>query len=193
MAHFLEDIPEANDSCQFPRPMQGAPNRKSNSKRSGGKRSTDGASAAGGGGVGDDPPPDGGSTDIVPHKRQKYSTEDYKVANTFHRKCGVCGCFDDQCDDLVHAGQNMRWGYYRPKFNMAVMRLDTEGTTCYWDLRVYNGAFAVRFTLSEFKVECGKGGGVQEEASRFRAWMVQNIIDRFLFVQSIYLFIYLSI
>ena len=84
----LEDLPTSNDG--LPGPMVQGVHKvaKSSSKRSARKSEHD--------------PPPGGSTDVDldPNKRQKYSPQDYKLALTHLRKCGVCGCHDNQSDDL---------------------------------------------------------------------------------------------
>ena len=74
------------------------------------------------------------------------TAEECAAAVTHHRQCSACGKHDDE-PDPISPTHPMRWGYYRVMEQV----LHTEGSACYWDLRVDVALYRTRFSLAQYK------------------------------------------
>ena len=79
-------------------------------------------------------------------------------ASTTGRKCDACGKTDTEADP-VEPQHTRLWGrYVRDTSITSHVALKTDGSTCWYDIRVHDVCYREQYNLTQWKAERTKDG-----------------------------------
>lgn len=123
-----------------------------------------------------------GEAELVPVQprfrgRQPTHTYAMKMAAELHgRVCTLCNQTDRDPDPITPRSPRL-WGGYKKQKNS--QGLQTEGSTCWYCLRVWNVNYMGRMNLTTLKSSRGTDHKLMEEFDKYLHWLIGNLAKQF--------------